>query len=313
MPKQKSTAPAVPSGKAKPVNLLKGKKKKKSKQMMPAFPPNLALNVNPWEAPATGAGLPDHNVEATIAWTEPYVFNATPNAQGNLMFMVRGSLVNGVYLYTLSAAADPATTAVTNSDPPNFATLATTFTHYRPLAVCAEMEYIGESQLCKGILGIARAPTLPAAAGAVFSSYMDENVYRETTAEEKVAGKISFTEGDFVAVSSGNDTPSIVLFGSGLPVANNSVRIRLRFHFEFKVAPTSLYSRDVQHTISHPGSLAVTASLLGPRASLGAGKDPVGEIVKHGEKLALLAGAANGLWQSAKPIATILAEFMALV
>lgn len=312
MPKQKSTAPAASSvGKPKQ-NLLKPKQKKRKSKPL-AFPPNLALNVNPWEAPSAGAGLPDHNVDPTIAWTEPYVFSATPDAQGNLMYMIRGSLVNGIYKYTLTAVADPVTSAVTNSDPPNFATLASTFTHYRPLAACVEMEYIGESQLCKGVFGIARAPTLPSGTGAIFSSYFDETIYRETTAEEKVAGKVSFTDGDFTSTSVALDTPAIVLFGSGLPVATNSVRIRVKFHFEFKVAPTSLYSRDAEHTISHPGTLATIASLLGPRATVAAGKDPVGDIVKHGEKLAMVAGAANGLWQAAKPVASLMAEFVSLL
>lgn len=248
-----------------------------------------------------------------MTWTEPHHVTLTTNAQGNAMTAVRGGLVNGIYSYTLSAVADPVTTGNVNADPANFATLCTSFTHYRPLAISVEAEYVGEAQLGKGVIGLARAPTFPGGTGAAFSHYLDEKDYVEASTDEKVAGRLGWAEGDFYPTSGGVDTPCLIVFAIGLPASVACVRLHIRFHFELKMSSTSLYARSAQHTMSHPAALATTASIVGSKATIASGPDPVQKLVRHTEKLVTLAGSVNGLINTARPLASLMADFLAMV
>lgn len=300
--KQKSTALVV----------YTPRKANQKRKTLAALPPYVQLAVDPFTAPAQGAGRPDDNSDPTVPWPEAWSQTFTTDAQGNLLVALRGSLVNGVYVNTLSAVADPAVTGQNNGTPASFATLASTFTHYRPLTLAVEAYYIGESQLCKGVIGVAKVNGAPVA-GETFSQYTDELAYRECPAEEKVAAKIVFNEANFVTTATAYSNGCILLICSGLPASSACIRLRGRLTFEFQISHTALMSRDAVHTISHPPQIAVAASIVGPKAQVAAGKDPVTDLVRYSEKLAIAAGAVNGLWQSAKPLASLMADFAVLL
>lgn len=299
--KQKSRALVVSTGR-------KGRRKG-----VISLPPYVRLAVDPWSASAEGAGRPDFNSTPTIPWPEMHVMTASTNAQGNFLVGIRGSLVNGIYVHTLDAAADPLTTGVTSVIPPNFTSMQSSFTSYRPLAVAVEAFYIGSETTASGTLGIVKTNGFPAA-NHVMSAFTDELSYKEGTVNDKVAAKYVADGSDFTTVASVNSTANQAIFvmGTGLPTGA-VIRIHIKWFFEVQIEHTNLMSRDAKHTLSHPGQVATAASVLGPSASTAVGPDPVGKLVEYSEKLALTAGAVNGLWQSSKPMLSLMADFAGLL
>lgn len=313
MPKPKSTAPAASSGGkqihvVKQVVKVKAQKKKKS----PALPAHVRLSVDPWNSQTEGSGRPDSNAEATIPWRETWSQTFTTDAQGNLYIEMMGSLNNCVYTKALTLVADPVVGAATHQPMPNLSTLTSTFSNYRPMVVAFEAEYIGEAQLCKGVLGVGRIAT-DLAGTETFSSLTDETFYKEVRAEEKVAARLILPENDFQATSGTAHAGKIFLMGIALPASLACVRVRFTAVYEMQVTHSSIMSRESTHTVAHPAQIATVSSIVGPKSVLATGPDPVADLIRHGEKLAVVAGAINGLWQAAKPYTALAAEFAGLL
>lgn len=315
MPKPKSTAPAASSavGNRKPLPIKQKVKVKKLKTKSQAYPPHVQLAVDPWSAPLEGAGRPDFNSEPTIPWKESWSQTFTTDANGSLYIEMMGTVDSCVRSRTTSLVTDPVVGPPVEVAMPNKATLTSTFTNFRPLCIAFEAEYIGEMQLCKGVLGVVKLNGLPSSNVDTFTTFTDETFYKETYASEKVAARLVFPEGDFQAITGTTNVGKIALLAIGLPASLPCVRVRFTACYEMQVLHSSLLSRDQSHTIAHPGQLATVASITGPSAVVATGIDPVAKLIQHGQKLVNVAGAINGLWQTSKPTLSLLAEYGSLL
>lgn len=285
---------------------------KSAKKGVKAFPPHLRLLVDPWNSPTAGAGRPDFNPDPVVVWPESFSINALTNAQGDFAVWIRPKFTNFYQTLTLNSDADPAITATVDATPAIFTTLSSTFSSWRPMVLGVEVSYVGEAQLQKGIIAVNPLPAGPAI-GDRFSVLSDEQFYTETPSHENAAVRLCYVDSAFGSAGETAIQKGVMISGSGLPASLSCIRIRVRVVFECSVSHSQLLSRDATHTISHPAQLATAASLVGKQALVATGPDPVAKLIAHGEKLALVAGAVNGLWQAAKPLAGLMTEFAALI
>lgn len=239
----------------------------------------------------------------------------TTNADGNFAIDMVASLRE--FCYTAVFTGGTTTVAsVTAADISNYTELSSTFTSYRPYCLEAEVEYIGESQLCKGIFGVANSNILHNS-GALSDLY-DEQTYKETRAEEKVAARIYFCDNsDFIvpsAVSYGGTDPIEIMhfIGIGLPVNSACVRVRWTLLFEGSVGHKHLLSRATTHTPAHPAQVAAVASIVGPNTRTAAGPSPIATLTQHAERAAVIGAEINGLFQSTRPLLTLMGDFASM-
>jgi len=306
----KSRAPAV-SGAVVVVKKKKNTEKKLAKEM--TLPPYLSLHVDPFNGETAQAGRPDFNALPTIVWRETVTYTATTNADGRLWYQYRPYISNPEIRQVLTAGTNVSASNTASLAMPNYTELLGMFSQWRALTCALTAEYIGESQLAKGVIGISKASSYPGV-GDSTPQYMDETSYKEgPLATQKVAGVLHCHENGFQSLGAGLDTEYLHLFVDGAPASSTCIRIRYTVTFEATVGASKLLSRDASHTVAHPPQLAVAASIVGDSSSTAVGLNPETAIVKHTKRLVVGASKVNGLIRTAKPLMAELAEFASLI
>lgn len=311
MPQQKSSVP-VASFQGK------GKSKKKIAKLEAKLPPYLQVMVNPFMAETEGAGRPDHNSAPTVVWAEKGAFTASTNADGNFWLQFTPAL-KGLYYTATFGAGLTTITSLTESDAPNYTALNAAFSSMRPYALAVEVEYIGAHDLAKGVIGSCNCNILSNVA-ANFTDLYDEPCYQESGVEDKLAAICRYVDNDvFNPVSTvlygAGVTPSSVMhiIGTGMPASTACIRVRWRLIAEFIAGPASLMSRKQAFSIANPAQISTAANLVGMKSQVAFGSDPVEQLKTHAMNLIEVAGAVNGLWNAAKPIAGLVADFAMMV
>jgi hypothetical protein len=273
--------------------------------------PYLKMISDPWSSDAVGCGLPDFNSDPTITWKNQYSQTLNADALGNFLLTVFPRPYNGVYQNAVNTLTDPVITGGAYVTDPNYANLSTSFVNFRPLVYAVEANYIGQATTQAGILGIARQQVSPTI-GDSMSSVTNQRMYKETPSHTGVAARVAMTNMAFGAVTGAPVCCCLVILGSGLP-AGAAIRVRYTMVYEFTVAATSLLNKQVTHTINNPSQVATAASLVSADAILATGDNAVQKLISKGTQLIEVAGAVNGLYQSSKPILSLLSEFAAMV
>lgn len=311
--KSKSIVPAV-SQSSGGATAKTRKRKQKNAQLLP---PYVELMINPFTGPRIGASPPDDVSLATLVWEDVLYTTVTPDAQGNFLIQINPFIASIMTTYNLDV--NGSSTSVTTIPTTNYATLATTFGSYRPLATCVEVEYIGKNDDAKGVIGIATGNMGQVTSGSTLVALTDERSYKEVSVSslDSVAAVAKQSHGDFVAIAAvsehtGHNVAYIYIGGAGLPVANNSVRVRIKHVGDYIARVSSLLQSQASYTPHHPPQLATANSIVGPNAETASGKSPVTTLVAYRRKAAKLAGELNGLIGEARAWGPVVAEFMAL-
>lgn len=314
MPQPKLNARAVSSqGKGKT------KTKKRIAKLEARLPPYLQVMVNPFHADTEGAGRPDHNSAPTVVWAEKGSFTASTNADGNFWLQFTPGL-KGLYYSAAFNAGLTTITALTSNDAPNYAALSTSFTSFRPYALAIEVEYIGAHDVSKGVIGTCNCNQFINAVGSDFTVLYDEPCYMESGVEDKMAAVARYVDNAaFASITTelygAEVTPSSVIhvIGTGMPASSQCVRVRWRLISEFIAGPLSLMSRKQAFSIANPAQISTAANLVGMKSQAAFGADPIEQLKGHALNLIEVAGAVNGLWNAAKPIAGLVADFAMMV
>lgn len=312
MPQQRSNVPAASSqGKAKT--------RKRIAKLEARLPPYLQVMVNPFQADTEGAGRPDHNSAPTVVWAEKGSFTATTNADGNFWLQFTPAL-KGLYYTAAFTGGTTAITGVTTSDAPNYTALSSSFSALRPYALAVEVEYIGAADVSKGVIGTCNCNQFINAAASDFTMLYDEPCYAESGVDQKLAVISRYVDNSvFNPLTSelygAGVTPGSVIhiIGTGMPASSACVRVRWRLIAEFIAGPTSLMARKQAFSIANPSQISAAANLVGMRSQVAFGDDPVEKLKTHALNLIEVAGAVNGLWNAAKPIAGLVADFAMMV
>lgn len=311
MPQQKSNVHAASSQ-------GKGKSKKRVAKLESKLPPYLQVMVNPFMAEIEGAGRPDHNSAPTVVWAEKGAFTASTNADGNFWLQFTPAL-KGLYYTAVFNAGLTTISSLTETDAPNYTALNAAFSSLRPYALAVEVEYIGAHDVSKGVIGSCNCNVLSNVTGN-FTDLYDEPCYKESGVEDKLAAISRYVDNDaFSPVSTvlygAGVTPSSVMhvIGTGLPASSACIRVRWRLIAEFIAGPSSLMSRKQAFSIAHPAQISTAANLIGMKSQVAFGSDPIEQLKSHALSLIEVAGAVNGLWNAAKPIAGLVADFAMMV
>lgn len=312
--KSKSIVP-VASQSSGGVTAKTRKRKQKNAQLLP---PYVELMINPFTGPRIGASPPDDVSLATLVWEDVLYTTITPDAQGNFLAQINPFIAGLMSVYTLDTNG-VSTTPITVTQSTNYATLATTFQSYRPLATCVEVEYIGKNDDAKGVIGIATGNMGQVTSGSTLVALTDERSYKEVSISslDSVAAVAKQSHGDFVTISAtsehtGHNVAFIYIGGAGLPTATNCIRVRIKHVGDYIARVSSLLQSQAAYTPHHPPQLATANSIVGPNAETAAGKSPVTTLVAYRRKAAKLAGELNGLIGEARAWGPVVAEFMAL-
>lgn len=314
MPQQKLNVRAVSSQGA-------GKKKgKKIAKLEAKLPPYLRVMVDPFSAETEGAGRPDHNAAPTVVWPEKGAFTITPNADGNFWLQFTPALKGLYYAANFTAGATTITGLGGANDAPNYTEMVAAFSQYRPYALAIETEYIGAHDVAKGVIGSCPAAAFTNNVGANFTMLYDEPCYEETGVMEKLAVISRYVDNDaFLSPSAelygGGVSPASVihLIGTGLPPSTACIRVRWRFIAEYIAGPSNLMSRGAAMSVAQPSQLSAAANLMGKRAQVATGEDPIEKLKSHALNLIEVGGAINGLWNASKPLAGLISDFAMLV
>lgn len=274
--------------------------------------PYLGVLTNPWEGETDGAGRPDFNTLPTVVWREKWAFTATTDANGSLWLTMNPNITNPFYFNTVVSGAATVVGLSTSCYSPNRTSLLTTLSTQRMLAYGFEAEYIYEDQLRKGVMSVSMTSAQPQVGDTVIA-LQSQTAFKEGDASEKVAVVCRCHDNDFVAVGTGCGDSWLHLNCTGFPASVACVRIRPFFVLEGTVAIGNLMSIDASHTPSLPAHVATGASIVGPNSVSAVGSDPITTLVKYAEKAVNTAGALNGLYQTSKPLLTLLAEFAAVL
>lgn len=314
MSKPKSTAPAASTPAARGSRRLQTSRPGPSRtQILPPFP---QLMANPSEADTESAQRPDFNPTPSVVWREKGAFSVTTNADGNFSVDILASLKNFRYTATFTGGTTVVASAA-GTDIDNYTELNSSFGSYRPYIVEAEIEYIGEAQLAKGVIGTAVTSTL-LNSGDLATLY-DEPSYKETGTTQKAAARVFFVDNaDFIAGSAasygGTDPVEVIHFcGSGLPASLPCLRVRWTLVFEGIVGHTHLLSRSASHSISHPAQIAAVANIVGHKTRTQTGENPIQSLTKFATKAATIGAQLNGLYSASRPVLSLMGDFATLV
>lgn len=295
-------------------------KKKKIAKLEAKLPPYLRVMVDPFHAETEGAGRPDHNSAPTVVWPEKGAFTLSPNADGNFWLQFTAAPKGLHYAAIFTAGTTTIAGLGPANDMPNYTELTAAFSAYRPYALAVEVEYIGAADAARGVIGSAVTNAFLNAPGLDMTLLYDEHSYQEAGVSQSMACVVRYVDNDtFVATTAelygGNVTPSSVLqvVGTGLPASTACIRVRWRMIAEYVAGPSALMSRSSALSISNPAQISAAANLMGKKAGVAFGPDAVDKLIGHGYSLIEIAGAVNGLWQSGKSVAALIAEFGALV
>lgn len=309
MPKSKSQS-VVPAARAAPGGARKRKGAGKS-----GLAPFHRLLADPFHASLEMASKPDLNTRPVVLWREEDAMTLTTNAQGDLWLSLRPTLNAQRVTNTMDAGGT--VTAVSGASAVNYTELTTTFSEFRPMVMCAQIEYIGQADLAKGVLFGAHS-SAAAVVGDSVLSLTDETYYTECRADKgPVTVKLLELSTDtFGAIDSvfQSEPVSVIQIGClGAPASTACIRLRLGFVFEAVVGHTKLLSRNAAPGPSNFIDMSIAANITGQSALLQSGPDGYDKMVSHAERIVDAAVKAHAVGTKVFDAAERLAPLLALM
>lgn len=234
------------------------------------------LLIDPRYSPIESAHPPDSNTRPTtlfrtsISWTDNcdsngarwHEYNPLPNAY--------------VLNHTMTTTAGTISTVGSPNPLNDYSALASSFSHFRPIVMTVEAEYVGQNDLAKGTLAVC-VSDVPAASGWSMTQMTDEPYYTEVsiTSGKSVCAVARYNIPDFALINSTTldvGYPRIFVMTLGCnATASGPIRYRVSMTNEYLASSSSIMQTQCSYSPSLPTEYAAAQSILAPEAVVSSG------------------------------------------
>lgn len=259
------------------------------------YHPYLEVMANPLSAPLEGAHPPDSNTRPTIVWRLKQSKTVTSVGSAHLWEIRPWNYLG----WAQAPVTSESTTTLSGVSWDDSASVASSFSYYRPMALVVEMEYVGPADAAQGTMFVVESDrSIPN--GTALSSLTDEPHYMEgsITNGTGVACVIRYNYPTWTATGSeiadANGVAKAIVGVTGAAVGS-AYRLKATLVSEYQCNISSLMATQASHSPNLPSVYAAGQSIVGPHVTVAAGKDPIKGLLARSRELAAKAADATGL------------------